>query len=142
VGLVFFGTIFSLFKAISLCKARNVARVSVLSSSKGSKDKKFLTNCQLGLLGIKPRVEQFTYESSKKPPKFRPHSDVLVPLHPPMTSPNHSSRTNANISNSSEGSRRRAVSTPSKSPSSLSSLYLVLSAVSQLHSIQSSPGVD
>jgi hypothetical protein len=122
VGLVFFGTIFSLFKAISLCKAINVAGVYVLSSSKGSKDQTFLTNRQLELLGIKPKVEQVTFESLKKPPKFKPHSDVLVPLHPPMTNPNRSSRSSMNISNSSGGSRRRAVSTSSKLPSSSSSL--------------------
>jgi hypothetical protein len=105
-------------------------------------DQTFLTNRQLGLLGIKPKVEQVASESSKKPPKSRPHSDVLVPLHPPMTSPNRSSRTSVDISNSSGGSRRRAVSTPSKSPSSSSSLYLVPGAVSQLPFVQSSPGVD
>lgn len=142
VGLVFFGTIFSLFKAISLRRTRNVAGVSVLSSSKGNKDQTCLTNRQLGFLGIKTKAEQVISESSKKPPKSRPHSDVLVPLHPPVTSPNRSSRTSADRSNSSEGSRRRAVSTPSKSPSSSSSLYLVPGAVSQLLSFQSSPGMD
>lgn len=145
VGLVFFGTIFSLFKAISLRRTRSI-NGSVLSSSKGNKEQTHLTNHQLGLLGIKPKVEQVVSESLKRPPKSRPHltpsSDVLVPLHQPMTSPNRSSRTSTDRSNSSGGNRMRAVSTPSKSPSSSSSLYIVPGAVLQLPSVQSSPGVD
>ncbi|KAM3692302.1 hypothetical protein ACJW31_08G078200 [Castanea mollissima] len=146
VGLVFFGTIFALFKAISLRRERNIAAVPVLSSNKGNKDQTCLSNHQLELLGIKPKVKQVVSDSSKKPPKSRPHltpsSDVLVPLHQPITSPNRSSRTSADRSNSSGGNRIRAVSTPSKSPSSSSSLYLVPGSVSQLPSVQNSPGVD
>lgn len=146
VGLVFFGTIFALFKAISLRKEKNIAGVPALPSSKGNKDQTCLTNRQLELLGIKPKVKQVVSESLKKPPKSRPHltpsSDVLVPLHQPITSPNPSSRTSADRSNSSGGNRIRAVSTPSKSPSSSSSLYLVPGAVSQLPSVQNSPGAD
>ncbi|XP_040991817.1 transmembrane protein 209 [Juglans microcarpa x Juglans regia] len=146
VGLVFFGTIFALVKAISLRRARNTANVPVLSSSKGNKDQTHLTKHQLGLLGIKSKVEQVVSETSKKPPKSRPHltpsSDILVPLHQPMISPNRSSRTITDRSNSSGGNRMRSVGTPSKSPSSSSSLYLVPGGVSQLSSVQNSPGLD
>lgn len=145
VGLVFFGTIFALFKAISLRRARNAAGVPVLASTKGTKDQARLTNHQLGLLGIKPNLERVVSESSKKPPKSKPHltpsSDALVPLHQPITSPNRSSRT-TDRSNSSGGNRMRSISTPSKSPSSSSSLYLVPGAVSQMSSVQNSPGMD
>lgn len=147
VGLIFLGTIFALFKAISLQRGKNASgRVSVLSSSKGKEDQKCLTNRQLGLLGVKPKVEQVISESSKKPPKSRPHmtpsSDALVPLHPQMTSPSRSSRTSVERSNSSGGNRRLAVSTPTKSPTSSSSLYLFPGAALQLPSLQSSPGMD
>ncbi|PQM37598.1 transmembrane protein 209 [Prunus yedoensis var. nudiflora] len=137
VGLVFLGTLFALFRAISL---RNAA------PSKGNSDKPCLTNRQLGLLGIKPKVEQVVSESSKKPPKSKPHmsspSDVLVPLHQPITSSNRLSRISANKSNISGGTKMGSISSPSKSPGSTSSLYLVSGGVSPLSSVQNSPGVD
>ncbi|BFG34374.1 hypothetical protein CerSpe_206480 [Prunus speciosa] len=137
MGLVFLATLFALFRAISL---RNAA------PSKGNSDKPRLTNRQLGLLGIKPKVEQVVSESSKKPPKSKPHmsspSDVLVPLHQPITSSNRLSRISANKSNISGGTKMGSISSPSKSPGSTSSLYLVSGGVSPLSSVQNSPGVD
>ncbi|KAM1806918.1 hypothetical protein ACFX11_029997 [Malus domestica] len=143
VGLVFLGTLFALFRAISL---RNAAFVPTKSPSKGNGDKKPLTNRQLGLLGIKPKVEQVVSESSKKPPKSKPHmsspSDVLVPLHQPITSSSRMSRLGVDKSNTSGGTKMGSISNTSKSPGSSSSLYLVSGGVSPLSSVQNSPGVD
>ncbi|KAM2507393.1 hypothetical protein ACFX1W_029720 [Malus domestica] len=143
VGLVFLGTLFALFRAISL---RNAAFVPTKSPSKGNGDKKTLTNRQLGLLGIKPKVEQVVSESSKKPPKSKPHmsspSDVLVPLHQPITSSSRMSRLGVDKSNTSGGTKMGSISNTSKSPGSSSSLYLVSGGVSPLASVQNSPGVD
>ncbi|KAJ9698181.1 hypothetical protein PVL29_007321 [Vitis rotundifolia] len=147
VGLVFVGTISALFKAIYLRRVRNIAGVSVISPSKGAKDQTCLTNRQLGLLGIRPKVEQVMSETSKKPPKFKSHlpsvsSDVLVPLHPPVASSNRASRIGTDKSSSSSGNKLRSLSTPSKSPVSPSSLYLVPGPTSQLPPVQSSSGMD
>lgn len=147
VGLVFVGTISALFKAIYLRRARNIAGVSVISPSKGTKDQTCLTNRQLGLLGIRPKVEQVMSETSKKPPKSKSHlpsvsSDALVPLHPPVASSNRASRIGTDKSSSSSGNKLRSLSTPSKSPVSPSSLYLVPGPTSQLPPVQTSPGMD
>lgn len=147
VGLVFVGTISALFKAIYLRRARNIAGVSVISPSKGTKDQTCLTNRQLGLLGIRPKVEQVMSETSKKPPKSKSHlpsvsSDALVPLHPPVASSNRASRIGTDKSSSSSGNKLRSLSTPSKSPVSPSSLYLVPGPTSQLPPVQTSPAMD
>lgn len=147
VGLVFVGTISALFKAIYLRRARNIAGVSDISPSKGTKDQTCLTNRQLGLLGIRPKVEQVMSETSKKPPKSKSHlpsvsSDALVPLHPPVASSNRASRIGTDKSSSSSGNKLRSLSTPSKSPVSPSSLYLVPGPTSQLPPVQTSPGMD
>ncbi|XP_004309872.1 PREDICTED: transmembrane protein 209 [Fragaria vesca subsp. vesca] len=137
VGLVFLATLVALFRVISL---RNAAVVPTVSSSKGTKDNMGLTSRQLGLLGIKPKVEQVVSESAKKPPKSKPYSsspsDVLVPLHPSISSSNRLSRIVSDKYNTSGNG------SPSKSPSSASSLYLVPGAVSPMSSFQNSPGVD
>ncbi|KAJ7947783.1 Transmembrane protein [Quillaja saponaria] len=147
VGLVFLGTIVAFLKAIFLHKARKIAGAPVTSPSKENKDRTFLTNRQLGLLGIKTKVDRVASESLKKPPKSRPHltsspSDVLVPLHQPIPSSNRSSRFDADNSNSSGGGKVLSVSTPTKSPGSSSSLYLVPGVVSPLPSVQKSSGMD
>lgn len=143
VGLVFLATLLALFRAISL---RNAAAVPTISPSKGTKDKTGLTNRQLGLLGIKPKVEQAVSESSKKPPKSKPYlsssSDVLVPLHQPIIGSSRLSRIGSDKSNTSGGNKMGSISSPSKSPSSSSSLYLVPGAVSPMSSVHNSPGVD
>lgn len=133
VVLIFIGSISALFKVISLQR-----------TSKGTKDQPRLTNQQLGLLGIKPKVEQTLSESSKKPPKSRPHlsssPDVLIPLHQPITSSNHKSQSER--SNASGGNRMSSFSTASKSQSSPSSLYLLPAASSPLPSVHTSPVRD
>ncbi|GLT37266.1 hypothetical protein SLA2020_115960 [Shorea laevis] len=143
LGIVFIGTMFALFKAISLHKSRNVPAIS---RSKGTKDQPCLTNRQLGLLGIKPKVEPIASESSKKPPKSRPPltsspTDVLVPLHQPITS-NRKSQVSSDKSNINAGIKKNSFGTPSKSQGSPSSLYLVPAASSPLSSIQTSPGQE
>ncbi|XP_024026345.1 transmembrane protein 209 [Morus notabilis] len=147
LGLVFVGATFALFRTISLRRARNSVGVPASLSSKETKDQVRLTNRQLGLLGIKPKVEVTASDSSKKPPKSKPHSicspsDVLVPLHQPIPSSNRTSRINAEKLNSSGGNKMRPISSPSKSPSNSSSLYLVPGSVSPLSSVQNSPGLD
>ncbi|KAL5581210.1 hypothetical protein UlMin_013652 [Ulmus minor] len=132
MGLVFVGSVFALFKTISWHRARKTNGQPPTSSSKESKDRACLTHRQLGLLGVKPNVQQLASDSSKKPPKSKPSStrspsDVLVPLHQTMPS-------------SSGGNKLRSISSPSKSPISSSSLYLVPGSVSPLSSKQNSPG--
>ncbi|KAM5584040.1 transmembrane protein 209 [Rosa sericea] len=143
VGLVFLATLVALFRVISL---RNAAVVPTVTSSKGTKDKMGLTSRQLGLLGIKPKVEQVVSESAKKPPKSKPYlsspSDVLVPLHQPISSSNRLSRIGSDKFNTSGGHKMGSITSPSKSPSSASSLYLVPGAVSPMSSVHNSPGVD
>ncbi|PON35303.1 Cytochrome B561-related [Parasponia andersonii] len=144
VGFVFIGTTFALFKTISWRWA--TTGVPATSSSKETKDQVQLTNRQLGLLGIKPKVEQTLSGSSKKPPKSKPTCsppDVLVPLHQPLTSFKLPSRSSADKLNSSGGGNKmRPIGSPSKSPSSSSSLYLVPGSISPLSSVQNSPGLD
>lgn len=143
VGIVFVGSICALIKAISLWRARNIAGVPALSPCKGSSSQTHLTNRQLGLLGLKAKIEQVVSEPLKKPPKSKPHltpSDVLVPLHHHVTDSNRSSRVSGSKSNTNGG--MRSFSTPSKSPGSPSSIYLVPAIASQLSSVQTSPGLE
>ena len=146
-GIVFIGTIFALFKAISLHRAGSTGSVLVVSPSKGTKDQPHLTRRQLGFLGIKPKVEQVVPESSKKPPKSKPlvtssPSDVLVPLHPPINGSDHKSRASSNKSNTSGGNKMNSFATPSRPQGSPSSLYLVPASTSALSSLQTSPGQE
>ncbi|KAH9660923.1 cytochrome B561 amino-terminal protein [Citrus sinensis] len=134
VVLVFIGSMSALLKVISLRR-----------TSKVSKNQPRLTNQQLGLLGIKPKVEQALSESSLKPPKSKPHlssssPDALVPLHQSITSSNRKSQ--AERSNASGGNRLNAFSTSSRSQISPSSIYLVSPASSPLPSLHTSPARD
>ncbi|KAK4773660.1 hypothetical protein SAY87_028679 [Trapa incisa] len=142
-GLVVTGTIMALCKVIYLLRGRNNAVVPGLSSSKGTKDQPTLTRRQLGLLGLKPKVEQVVLETPKRPPKTRPlstpTSDVLVPLHQHISSSSLSSRISKDGVSTGGGGMIKTISTPSKSPGS--SLYLVPGGVSPLPS-QKSPGLD
>lgn len=147
LGILFLGAVIALFKAVLLRRARNNSNVPFISLSKETKDQPRLTNRQLGLLGIKPKAEQVVSESSKKPPKSKPHSvsspsDALVPLHQPIKSSDRSSRINIDKSNSSGGKMMRPIRSPSRSPNSSSSLYLVPGSASPLSSMQNSPGLD
>ncbi|PHT69310.1 hypothetical protein T459_28797 [Capsicum annuum] len=141
-AIVLFGTFLALVKAIYLCTTKTTD-VSIMSPSKGTKENTLLTNRQLGLLGIKPNIEQTTMESSTRPPKSRgvsaSPSDVLVPVHPPISSSKHSSRLSGDKVRTGSGTTIPSFSTPSKSPAS-PSLYLVSASSSQSPSIQSSPG--
>lgn len=145
LGLVLVGTMLALIKALSLWRARITTGVTVISPSKGMNEQTRLTSRQLGLLGIRPKVEQVASESSKKPPKNKINSaspsNVLVPLHPPVTNSSRSSRISSDKSNTSGGSKLHSFSTPSKSPAS-PSLYLTPVPASQSHSLQTSPGLD
>ncbi|CAK9174403.1 unnamed protein product [Ilex paraguariensis] len=139
VGLVLIGTILALIKAIFLWKARNA-----VGPYKGSKDEKGLTKRQLGLLGIRPKVEHVS-ESSQKSPKSKImpslSSDVLVPLHPQVSSSKHSSRIRSDRSNTSGGTTMHSFSTASKSPVSPSP-YLVPTTNLQSPPVKTSPGLD
>ncbi|XP_009617750.1 uncharacterized protein LOC107796269 [Nicotiana tabacum] len=141
-AIVLVGTFLALVKAIYLCTTRTTD-VTIMSPTKGTKEHTHLTNRQLGLLGIKPKVEQTTLESSKRPPKSRSisasPSDVLVPLHQPIPSSNHSSRLSGDKARTGSGTKVPSFSNPSKSPAS-PSLYLVPASSSLSPSIQSSPG--
>ncbi|XP_030504795.2 uncharacterized protein LOC115719754 [Cannabis sativa] len=141
VGCIFIGTTFALFKTISWRRA-TIGIPAASSSLKDTKDQIQLTNRQLGLLGIKPKVEQTVSGSAKKPPKSKSSSDVLVPLHQPMATPKRSSRSSGDKLNSSGGNKMRSMSSPSKSPSSSSALYLVPGSISPMSSVHNSPGFD
>ncbi|XP_059314666.1 uncharacterized protein LOC132065342 [Lycium ferocissimum] len=141
-AVVLFGTFLALFKAIYLCTTKT-ADVSIVSPDKGTTEHARLTNRQLGLLGIKPNVEQTTTESPKRPPKARSvsasPSEPLVPVHQPISSSNHSSRLSSDKGRTSSGTKIPSFSNPSKSPAS-PSLYLVSASSSQSPLIQSSSG--
>ncbi|KAK6776577.1 hypothetical protein RDI58_027578 [Solanum bulbocastanum] len=141
-AIVLFGTFLALVKAIYLCTTKT-ADVSIMSPTKGTKENTRLTNRQLGLLGIKSNVEQTTMDSSTRPPKSRgisaSPSNVLVPIHQPISSSNHSSRLSSDKVRTGSGTKIPSFGTPSKSPVS-PSLYLVSASSSQSPSIQSSPG--
>ncbi|XP_021889794.1 transmembrane protein 209 [Carica papaya] len=144
VSLIFLGTVIALFKAISLRRAKNAVGVPVKSSSEGIKDRQQLTNRQLELLGMKSKVDQVVADSSKKPPKSKPvsPSDVLVPLHHPITSLTHMPRVGSDKSSTSSGNKMNSFGTPSKQHASPSSFYLVPASSSPLPSVQTSPGCD
>ncbi|WCJ41079.1 Transmembrane protein 209 [Euphorbia peplus] len=142
-GLVFVASLFAIFKALTFYRGKNGACVKLLS--KDTKDQLFLSNRQILLLGTKPKVDSVATESAKKPPKSKPQlspSDILVPIHQPITSSNRKSQVGSDKSNAGSGNKMASFSTPSKSQSSPSSLYLVPGAGSPLRSTQSSPGID
>lgn len=146
LGFVFLGTMLALVKVISFQRARNAAGVTVISPSKGRKEQTLLTNRQLGLLGIRAKIEKAVTPPVRKPPKTKSNSaspaDVLVPLHPPITISNKSSQLGSGKSNTGSGSKTYTFSTPSRPSGSTSPLYLVPAAASQLPSSQTSPGFD
>lgn len=146
VGLVFVGTMLALLKVIFLRRARYTGGVGAMpnSNSKVSKNEVSLTKHQLELLGMKPKAESVQSDSSKKPPKSKPHStssDLLVPLHQPVPSPNRSPQIDADSSNSNRGAMARSISTP-RSPASSSSLYLAPGVISPPTCVQNSAGME
>lgn len=141
VGLVFAGGIFALFKAVSFKRVTSKASVGMLLT----KDQLSLSNRQLSLLGLKPKVNHIVPDSSRKPPKSKvdvmPTSEDLVPLHQPTTGSGSvlSSRSGMEQLSASGGSRSRPLSTPSKPSVASSSLYLVPGSISLSPSARHSP---
>ncbi|VFQ98909.1 unnamed protein product [Cuscuta campestris] len=119
-GFILIGTFIALVNAILLWRKRNAVEHMITSPAKGSKEQMVLTNRQLGLLGIKQRVDHVTVDSSKKPPKSKMASplDALVPVHHPISSASRSARLSSEKSSSGGGSKMHSFSTPSKSPTS------------------------
>ncbi|KAK9124313.1 hypothetical protein Sjap_013915 [Stephania japonica] len=148
VGSVFIGTLIALLRALSLLRGRNAGVVSSLSSSKIAKEQRYLSDRQLGLMGVKPKsVDAVDSGSAKKPPKSKRQSisspsDVLVPLHQSVISPNRAYRIGSDKPITSSGSKVGSFHVVSKSPGSPSSPYLVTSPSSQGSSIRTSPGLD
>ncbi|KAL2488853.1 Cytochrome [Forsythia ovata] len=144
-GFILVGTLLAFVKAISQWRPRNDTDIASISPSKGTKEQKCLTNRQLGFLGLRPKADTPSIESSKKPPKSRisspSPSNVLVPLHQPITGSNPSSRMSGDKSSTNGWSKIHSFSSPSKSPVS-PSLYLVPAPSSRSPSIQNSPGSD
>lgn len=144
-AVILIGTMLALINAISIWRSMNDG-VRIVSLSKGTKDQTRLTDRQLGLIGLRPKVEHDVSDSMSKPPKSKtklgsPSNTLLVPLHPSVTSSNYSSRMGGDKSNTSSGSKKHSFSAPSKSPSS-PSFYLFPSAASHSPSVQTSPGRD
>ncbi|XP_022875078.1 transmembrane protein 209 isoform X2 [Olea europaea var. sylvestris] len=145
-AFIIIGSFLTFVKAITQWRPRNDTDITVISPSKGTKEKKCLTSRQLGLLGLSPKADTPSTESSRKPPKSRTSSpspsNVLVPLHQPITgSTPPPSRMNSNKSSTNGGRNIRSFSSPSKSPVS-PSLYLVPAPSSRSPSVQNSPGSD
>lgn len=142
---VLLAALFAFVKALSQWRRRNLRDVFVVSPSKGTKELMRLTDRQLGLLGLRSKLEMESDESSKRPPKSKisspSPSKALVPLHPSSLNYGMS----GGKSSSSGGSKMHAYTTPSKSPAS-PSMYLVPSASTRSSvpspSLQTSPGVD
>ncbi|XP_057748372.1 uncharacterized protein LOC130967501 [Arachis stenosperma] len=145
VGVIFMATTLALFKVMLIRRARRGGGVVAVPKSKVNNTQIVLSKHQLQLLGAKPKLESVQSDSSKKPPKSKSQSvssDLLVPLHQPITSPSRSSRIDANGSNSNRGATARAIGTPSRSPGSSSSLYLAPGVISTPTSAQNSAGMD
>ncbi|CAI8616421.1 unnamed protein product [Vicia faba] len=136
LGFLFIGTMLALFKVVFLRKTRYSGGVVAPKSNKDNKNQMSLSKHQLELLGVKVKVDMVQSESAKKPPKSKPHpasSELLVPLHQPISSP--SRRVDTDGSNSNRGAPGRNLS---RSPGS-ASLYLSRGVVS---SAQGSGGMD
>lgn len=143
-SFILLAALFAFVKALSVWRRRNLRDVFVLSPSKGTKELTRLTDRQLGLLGLRSKLEKDSEDSSKRPPKSKissPSPSLLVPLHP--SSSNY--EMSGGKSSSSGGRKMHAYTTPSKSPAS-PSMYLVPAASTRSSipspSLQSSPGVD
>ena len=141
------GTMLALLKVMFLRRARYSGGVAAVpnSNSKVNNKEMVLSKHQLDLLGAKPKVELVQSDSAKKPPKSKSQSassDLLVPLHQPVTSPTRSSRIDADGSSSNRGATARSIGNPSRSPGSSSSLYLAPGVISPATSVQNSAGMD
>ncbi|CAN1182607.1 Transmembrane protein 209 [Linum perenne] len=143
VGVVFFGCLFGLLRVISWKRVGNVAHVPMITPTE-IKDLPKLTSRQLGLLGVRPKVETIPVEYSKKPPKSKPTpaSDILIPIHQPTNVSTLRSRVTSDKLSVGSGNKMTSFSSPSKSQTSPSSLYLAPRISSPLPTGQSSPGMD
>ncbi|RZB74702.1 hypothetical protein D0Y65_033609 [Glycine soja] len=122
VGFIFI--VSALFKVVFLRRVRYagggvVAAKSLSDANSVHRNEILLTKHQLGLLGVKPKVDLAQPDSAKKPPKSKlqlPSSDLLVPLHRPIPSPTQgsSSSIDADGSNSNRGGAARSIGTPSR----------------------------
>lgn len=144
-GVVVIGTVIAFINAISQWSVSNVEDSSIASPSKGSAQQLHLTNKQLRLIGLKPRVESTVVDSSKKPPKSKQicPSETLVPLHQSTTLSSRTSRLSSDKITPSGGANIPSFSSPlnSRSPASPSP-YLVQGASSYSPTAQNSPGSD
>ncbi|KAL8516072.1 hypothetical protein ACS0TY_014667 [Phlomoides rotata] len=127
-SIMLLGTFLAIIKVISQWRTRNATDVVVVSSMKGTKEVTRLTNRQMGLLGLRSKLETGSEESPKKPPKSRMSSPspskMLVPLHPSITGSNHGYGMSGGKSSTSGGYKMHTFNSPSKSPAS-PSMYLV-----------------
>lgn len=128
----------ALFKVVFLRKTRYgggvVAPMVASSSNKVDKNQMCLTKHQLELLGVKPKVDLVQPESLKKPPKSKPQpgsSELLVPLHQPLSRP--SRRVDADGSNLNRSASGRSIGNLSRSPGS-ATFYLSPGVVSPAQS--------
>lgn len=122
MGFIFI--VSALFKVVFLRRVRYagggvVAAKSLSDANSVHRNEILLTKHQLGLLGVKPKVDLVQPDSAKKPPKSKPQlpsSGLLVPLHQPIPSPTRgsSSRIDADGSNSNRGGAARSIGTPSR----------------------------
>ncbi|PIN16418.1 putative membrane protein [Handroanthus impetiginosus] len=141
-SFILLGTLLAFVRAMSQWRTRNVPGVVVLSPSKGTKNLTHLTNRQLGLLGLMPKLEVDSEDASKKPPKSKitspSPSNILVPLHQSIKDSDHLSRMSG-------GSKIHTFTSPPKSPAS-PSMYLVPTASMRSPvpstSLQTSPVAD
>ncbi|KHN05723.1 Transmembrane protein 209 [Glycine soja] len=130
VGFIFI--VSALFKVVFLRRVRYagggvVAAKSLSDANSVHRNEILLTKHQLGLLGVKPKVDLAQPDSAKKPPKSKlqlPSSDLLVPLHRPIPSPTQgsSSSIDADGSNSNRGGAARSIGTPSRQASSVTKI--------------------
>ncbi|XP_047332481.1 uncharacterized protein LOC124936069 [Impatiens glandulifera] len=139
-GLVLIGTVIALIKAISLWRATGIATVV---SSNGKNEQVHLTSRQLGLVGMKQKIEERAASPLTKPPKSKFSSpspqDMLVPLHQPRAFTSNLSQISNGRSDNSSGSKI-SFRTPTKMSGSPSS-YLV-AASTQSPAYQTSPVID
>lgn len=129
-SIMLLGTLLALIKLFSQWRTRNATAVVVVSPMKGTKEVTHLTNRQLGLLGLRSKLETSSEESPKKPPKSRMSSpspsNLLVPLHPSITGSNSNQGygMSGGKSSTSGGNKMHTFTSPSKLSSS-PSMYLV-----------------
>ncbi|KAI3916501.1 hypothetical protein MKW92_007572 [Papaver armeniacum] len=147
VGLVFIGAFSALVRAFTQYRPIDSASLFAVGSEGLPKEQRPLTARQLRLLGVKSKpVERVDSDSAKKPPNSRIYtapspSDILVPIHQSVYTPNRHVGVQNSITAS--GTKSDSFYKPSNSSSKTSSLHLVYSDSPQIvPSIQASSGAD